>query len=215
MHNVVAAVQMGLEIKATLSSETKSSFSDILHVALYYHTIFLDTTLARTYYSLAHEMNSEDPLLLVCWTLFLMGTGERSKKEIEERWLLAREASSVIGIQHLFATANTCFFQFAVLATPTNPMVLMHYALVLATVFNDYEGAERFFRMAMDLKPTINVVIRNYNTFCKKRRRGEEYASSGPSVSLCQDSQELSKEGYWKRLRYTSLDTALPSFTFW
>lgn len=78
--------------------------------------------------------------------------------------------------------AEQCFFRWALIVDPKNPMAMMNYALVQQGITGDYHKAEYYYRRALTIAPYEPRLLHNFEDFLKHRLPGGAYGTSGPSV---------------------------------
>jgi tetratricopeptide (TPR) repeat protein len=150
--------------------------SSIVNYALLNHCITLDWDLARELYGEALERAPQNPVVLLALAVFQVAACAYPRKHtFEQAHEFVKTARVLDPKGEKFSVCRGAFFHFAIVMEPHDPKTLLNWAVLRQVVDGDYDGAETFYRRALECGPNDACVAQNYETFCENRLPGGLY----------------------------------------
>ncbi|GBG32043.1 Hypothetical Protein FCC1311_082682 [Hondaea fermentalgiana] len=189
--------------------------SSIANYALLMHTRNHDYARAKQLYTEALSKAPHSPLLLYAFSIFeLVANGYPRKDTFSRAMRRIDEARRIDPKNEKFLSAKSAFFFWAVVSQPQSSDAWLNFAIVKQSIDHDYERAEKFFRKALDLDPTNQSAIDNYNDFLLNRLPGGRFEGGGPGDIARKRSSALSQDGEWYEMY--DPEASQPEFSrFW
>ena len=130
--------------------EFPDKLSSVVNYALLLHTHEFDLETAKVLYQDAMAMSPENPVLLRAYGLFRIMTCEAPRQEV---WEKSNEMFRAAYLRdqkgEKFAMCDDAFFHFSVVQQPNHRLALLNYALSNQCIHENYELADRLYRMAL------------------------------------------------------------------
>ncbi len=159
------------------------SLGSIINYALQLHTQTFDFAQAKTLYKKAFKMAPNNPVLLNAYALFTLAdcSYPREKTFVSAHEMMG-EAVSVDRENAKFQIARTSFFHWGVVTHPDSPIAWLNYALIMQTMDDNYNKADRYYRKALGCPggDSDERILRNYKDFQANRLPGGRYEGGGP-----------------------------------
>lgn len=179
-----------------------SRLASIANYALLMHTRDHDHAKARALYGEALALAPNSPLLLFSFAVFLLADSAHPRRSTwDEAMRLLDKAAAIDPSRDKFKVASRSFFFWAVISQPNSAAAWLNFALVQQSVVGNFDLAEKYYRKALDLAPTDEAVIANYEDFAEQRLPGGRFSGGGPGQVARKRSAEVARDGEWVRLR--------------
>ncbi|GMH77886.1 hypothetical protein TL16_g07571 [Triparma laevis f. inornata] len=180
--------------------EFPDKLSSVVNYALLLHTHEFDLETAKVLYQDAMAMSPENPVLLRAYGLFRIMTCEAPRQEVWEKsneMLRAAYLRDQKGEK--FAMCDDAFFHFSVVQQPNHRLALLNYALSNQCIHENYELADRLYRMALRKAPNDKLVNKNYSDFLEQQLPGGLYFREhiGPNGTVEQRSGVYEEKPEW------------------
>ncbi|ETN24623.1 hypothetical protein PPTG_00860 [Phytophthora nicotianae INRA-310] len=184
--------------------------------ALQLHVLKHQYKEAYPVYEAALKLSPRDPQTLVCLALLLVIS---CRYPAAKSWqcamtLLQQARDTDDDLTSTLHDIELYFFRWALLLQPKNSQTIANYAVYLQCVHLDIDKAELLYRRALDLDPTNDLIVTNFQRLQSERAPGRLYGFAGPGATTLARSSEIRRCGSWREMEDPEAQSLMPTRFF-